>query len=71
MISTESYTREIFIATLKASCCLLSGLESLKKRLAYCGVEMDITSSGSIQASLVRFGAQCDDQDIVLVNWKG
>lgn len=42
------------------------GLESLKKQLAGCGFEMDITSSASIQASLLRIGAQCDDEDIFL-----
>lgn len=37
-----------------------TGLISLKENLAAYGIEFDIASSASIQASLLRIRAQCD-----------
>ena len=62
---------KVFLATLKPSCFLVSGLQKLEEGLAECGFEMDITSSASIQASLLRLEAQCEDEDVFLVNTKG
>lgn len=51
--------------------CALSpyvpGLNALKETLAGCGIEIDITSSGSIQASLLRLRTQCNDEEIAQV----
>ncbi|CBN76656.1 conserved unknown protein [Ectocarpus siliculosus] len=43
------------------------GLNALKETLAGCGIEIDITSSGSIQASLLRLRTQCNDEEIAQV----
>ncbi|CAM9097036.1 unnamed protein product [Ectocarpus fasciculatus] len=43
------------------------GLQALKETLAGRGIEIDITSSGSIQASLLRLRTQCNDEEIAQV----
>lgn len=52
------------------SCIInIAGIEALKETLAGCGFDVDITSSASIQASLQRLRAQCNDDDIAQVGW--
>lgn len=42
-------------------------MESVQDTLAECGMDLDVTSSGSVQTSLQRIHDECDDMDIAHV----